>query len=265
MINSLRSELVKLKRLNAVLGYGGAAIGFTTLLTIVSITNIGNPNARGPGSSANTTLEQLAEPSGYSVGFEAANSFLGIIALALFASSIAAEFATGTVRSLLVIESRRWAVLAGKMLGLLAFWVAITSVALLVGGTVARLMSSSQGIDHSAWLTSDGFSQGLSIWFNVTVATIGWGLTGALLAMISRSAAISIASGVAYFLIGEHLFFQAMWPSTADWLPAGAFAALAQGGTLNVSFAVALGMTALYGVLAYAVTTLIFARRDVTD
>ncbi len=265
MINSVRSELVKIKRRNAVLGYAGAAIGFTTLLTIVSIANIGNPNARGPGSSTKTTLAQLAEPSGYAVGFEAANNFLGIIALALFASSIAAEFTTGTVRSLLVVESRRWVVLAGKILGLLMFWIAITSLSIVVGGIVARLMSGSQEIDHSAWFTSDGFSQGLAIWTNVALATIGWGLFGALLAMISRSAAISIAGGVGYFLIGEHLILQSLWPSTADWLPAGVFTSLAQGGTLSVSFVRALAMTTLYGAVAYLATWLIFERRDVTD
>ncbi len=265
MINSVRSELVKLKRRNAILGYAGAAVGFTTLLTIVSITNIGNPNARGPGSSSNTTLEQLAEPSGYAVGFEAANNFLGIIALALFASSIAAEFSTGTIRSLLVIDSRRRLVLAGKTLALMLFWIMITALSIIMGGVVARLMSNSQGIDPNAWLTAEGIGGGLSIWVNVTIATLGWGLFGGLLAMLSRSASLAIAGGVGYFLIGEHLILQSLWPSTADWLPAGVFTALAQGGTPTVTFMTALGMTALYGAAAYLVTCFVFGHRDVTD
>ena len=63
--------------------------------------------------------------------------------------------------------------------------------------------------------------EGLSIWANSALAALIWGLFGALIAMVSRSAAISIAAGVAYFLIGEQLILHSLWPSTADWLPAG--------------------------------------------
>lgn len=265
MITSLRSELVKLRRPTAIAGFGGAAIGVTVLMTVVSIVNADNPDARGPGSTNNLTLDQLAEPGGYLAGFEAASSFLGIIALALFATSIAAEFSTGTIRALLVTDSRRRNLLAGKTLGLAVFLVAAITIAAIVGAIVAGLLSGPQGIDNGAWATAEGVAEGIATWANMAGATIIWGLFGALLAMASRSAALSIAAGVGYFLIGEHLIFQSLWPSTADWLPAGLLNALAQGGTTSVGFTTALTLSALYALAAYALTSLIFERRDITD
>ncbi len=265
MINSLRSELTKLRRPTAILGFGGAAIGVTLLMTVVSMVNADNPDARGPGSTSNLSLDQLAEPGGYLAGFEAASSFLGIIALALFATNIAAEFSTGTIRALLVTDSRRRSLLAGKILGLAAFLVAAITSAAIVGGIVAGLLSGQQGISTDAWATADGFTEGIAIWANLAGASTIWGLFGALLAMASRSAAISIAAGVGYFLIGEHLIFQSLWPATADWLPAGLLNALAQGGTATVGFTTALTLSVLYALAAYALTSLIFERRDITD
>ncbi len=265
MINAFRSELVKLRRPSAIIGYAGAAIAVTTLMTVVSVANADNPDARGPGSSDSPTLEQLAEPGGYLAGFEAASSFLGIIALALFASAIAAEFSTGTIRALLVTNPRRRRLLAGKLAGLTAFMIAALTLASIGGALVAVLTSGAQDINSGAWATTDGLTEGVAIWANLIAATTAWGLFGALLAMASRSAAISIAAGVAYFLIGEHLILQSLWPSTADWLPAGSFAALADGGTATVSFASALALTAIYAAAAYVPTSLIFERRDITD
>jgi ABC-2 type transport system permease protein len=265
MIASLRSELVKLFRRNAVFGYAGAAVAFTALMTVVSITNAGDPQASGPGSSASLTPEQLAEPGGFLAGLEAANNFLGIIALALFASSIAAEFSTGTIRALLVTDSRRRTLLAGKVVGLTAFLVATLTVAAFVGAIVAGVLGGRQGIDTDAWLTLSGLTEGITIWASVSIAVIGWGMFGALLAMISRSAAISIAAGVAYFLIAEHLILRSLWPAAADWLPSGLLSALAEGGTPTVSFTTALTLSALYAAAAYGVTLLIFERRDITD
>lgn len=265
MISSLRSELVKLLRPTAIVGYVGAAIAVTALMTVVSIVNADDPNARGPGSTESLTLDQLAEPGGYLAGFEGANNFLGIIALALFASSMAAEFSTGTIRALLVTDSRRRTLLAGKTIGLALFLVATIAVAALVGAIVASAFAGSQGINTDAWATVNGLGEGIATWANVAIATIVWGLFGALLAMASRSAAISIAAGIAYFLIGEHLILQSLWPSTADWLPAGLLSALAEGGTSSVSFTIAVTLSALYAAAAYALTSLIFERRDITD
>ncbi len=265
MIASFRSELVKLLRPVTVVGYAGAAAGFTVMLTIVSILNADNPSGHGPGNSQGVGLEQLAEPGGYLAGFESASSFLGIVALALFASSVAAEFSTGTIRALLVIDSRRRQLLAGKIAGLTAILVVVVAFAAVAGTVVAFSISGSQGIDTDAWATTDGAVEGAAIIANAALATTVWGLFGGLIAMVSRSAAISIAGGVAYFLIGEQLILHSLWPSTADWLPAGVLDALAGGGTETLAFAAALALAAGYAAVAYIASAVVFERRDVTD
>ena len=265
MIASFRSELVKVLRVTTIAGYGAAAAGFTVMLTIVSILNADNPSGHGPARTQGVGLEQLAEPGGYLAGFETASSFLGIVALALFASSVAAEFSTGTIRALLVIDSRRRQLLAGKMAGLAAVLVIVVTFAAIVGALAAFAIGGPQGIDTDAWATIDGLTEGAAIWANSALATIVWGLFGGLIAMVSRSAAISIAAGVAYFLIGEQLILHSLWPSTADWLPAGVLNTLAQGGTDTLSLTAALALGSVYAVVAYVATTAVFEQRDVTD
>lgn len=265
MIASFGSELVKLLRLTTMLGYAGAAAGFTIMLTVVSILNADNPSSQGPGNRDGVNLEQLAEPGGYLAGFESASSFLGIVALALFASSVAAEFSTGTIRALLVIDSRRRSLFAGKVAGLATALAVVVTFAAVVGAAIAFASAGSQGVDTSAWATADGVSEGLSIWANSVIATLIWGLFGALIAMVSRSAAISIAAGVAYFLIGEQLILHSLWPSTADWLPAGVLDTLAGGGSDSRSYIAAFALAALYAVATYAACSTVFERRDVTD
>jgi ABC-type transport system involved in multi-copper enzyme maturation permease subunit len=265
MIASLRSEFVKLFRLPTLIGYAAAAAGFTVLLTVVSILNADNPSQHGPIKRVGIDFEQLAEPGGYLAGFETASSFLGLIALAMFASSIAAEFSTGTIRALLVTDSRRRRLLAGKIAGLTFVLAIVVSLAALIGSIVAFAIAGSQGVDTSAWATIDGLGEGATIWASTVLATIVWGLFGAMIAMWSKSAAISIAAGVAYFLIGEQLILHSLWPSTADWLPAGVLDALAQGGTETLSFTGALTLGAVYAAIVYVITSTIFERRDITD
>ena len=264
MIAAFRSELVKLFRLATLVGYAMAAAGFTVMLTIVTIINADNPSGHGPANRS-IDLAQLSEPGGYLAGFESASGFLGIVALALFASSVAAEFSTGTVRALLVIDSRRRQLLAGKLAGLVTLLVVIVTAAAAIGGILAFAIGSGQGVDTDAWATAGGLADGAAIIADTALATIVWGLFGGLLAMITRSAAISIAAGVAYFLIGEQLILHSLWPSTADWLPAGVLDSLAQGGTDTRGYTAALALAALYALAVYISTTTIFERRDVTD
>lgn len=265
MIASFRSELVKLLRLTTMLGYAAAAAAFTVMLTVVSVLNAENPSGHGPGNRDGVSLEQLAEPGGYLAGFESASSFLGIIALTLFASGVATEFSTGTIRALLTIDSRRRSLLAGKIIGLSTALAAAVVFAAIVGAVVAFAIAGSQGVDTSSWATVEGASKGLGILANSVMATVIWGLFGALIAMVSRSAAISIAAGVAYFLIGEQLILHSLWPSTADWLPAGVLDTLASGGTDTLSYTTAVAFAAVYAAVAYLVSSIIFERRDITD
>ncbi len=143
--------------------------------------------------------------------------------------------------------------------------VIVVTIAAIVGALTAFAIGDSQGIDTHLWSTTDGLTSGAAIWANSALATIVWGLFGGLIAMVTRSAAISISAGVAYFLIGEQLILHSLWPSTADWLPAGVLDTLARGGTDARGFTAALALGALYAAIAYITTTAVFERRDITD
>ncbi len=100
---------------------------------------------------------------------------------------------------------------------------------------------------------------------NVGAAAIVYGLFGALLGLATRSSAIAIAAGIAYFLLGETLVFQAIWDSSGDWLPAGVLSAFATGGSETLSYGSAGLMTLLWGTVALVATVVVFQRRDITD
>ena len=85
-----------------------------------------------------------------------------------------------------------------------------------------------------------------------------------MLGMITKSSAIAIAAGVGYFLLGEQLLLNSLWPSTEEWLPASAMAALADGGNAAISFSTAILLVAAYAVGAYLLAATFFSRRDVT-
>ncbi|MEQ1703467.1 MAG: hypothetical protein ABMA25_25450, partial [Ilumatobacteraceae bacterium] len=82
--------------------------------------------------------------------------------------------------------------------------------------------------------------------------------------MITKSSAIAIAAGVGYFLLGEQLLLNSLWPSTEEWLPASAMSALAEGGNAAISFGTAVLLVAAYAAGAYLIAATSFTRRDIT-
>lgn len=101
--------------------------------------------------------------------------------------------------------------------------------------------------------------------FNVAVAAVIYGLFGALLGVATRSSAISIAAGIAYFLLGETLVFDALWDNAGDWLPAGVLSTFATGGSETLSYSRPALMAVLWGAAVLVATIVIFQRRDIAD
>jgi branched-subunit amino acid transport protein len=99
---------------------------------------------------------------------------------------------------------------------------------------------------------------------NISLATIIWGLIGGVLAITTRSAAISISAGVGFLLIFELLIGQFV-ESVGTKLPATVLGALASGGTFTIQYTTALTLSLAYGAACIIVASLIFIRRDVTD
>ena len=169
------------------------------------------------------------------------------------------------IRVLLSTQPRRTQLLGGKIMALGAFVVLAILYAAIVSGALAFLLAGSQGIDTAAWTSGEAVGAGLSIYLNVTLAAIVYGLFGAMLGMITKSSAISIAAGVAYFLLGETLLLQPLWDKVEQWFPAGVLSAFAAGGTDTIGYAKAALLASVFGAAAWAITAIVLNRRDIVD
>ncbi len=266
-MHSFRSEWMKLSRRNTLLGFGGAMVGFAALITFIVVLSASGADISmggdgGPGRLASTV--DLAASDGAVFAITQAATFLGIITLALFAGNLAGEFSKGTIRMLFVTEPRRLRVLAGKLAALATFVAACIAMALGVSVGLAAIVAASQGIATAAWWTATGASAILSTYINLTGVALIYGLLGAMLAVITRSSAIAISFGAAYFMIVEPLV-GSFWDTLGDWGPATMLSAFADGGTAAIGYSFAAILALAYGIASVAVTSTVLVRRDVTS
>jgi ABC-type transport system involved in multi-copper enzyme maturation permease subunit len=215
----------------------------------------GDDGGPGPDFGAD-----LTDSDGAVAALSTAVNMIGVVSLALFAISVARDFELGTIRNLLVGEPRRVVLLAGKLLAVAAYVVVGVAIASVFAAVLAFVLAPSQDVSTDAWALS------ASLGTVGTVAATGllFGLLGAAIAMVTRSAAISITTGVAYLLIVENLL-GLIWDAAGEWLPAGVFEAFAQGGTPSVSFEKSAALATAYAAAALNTLFVIFTRRDVTD
>jgi ABC-type Na+ efflux pump permease subunit len=151
------------------------------------------PVDQGPGGEG-LTLAQLAAADGLARTVASAAQFIGVVGLAVFAISIAGEYSQGTLRNLLVRQPGRVRLLAGKLLALASFTaiaVVLTEVAAVL---TALLVAPGQDLATAVWFTSDGWAALGSGLGNLMLATLGWGLLGALLALLLRSPAAAVSA-----------------------------------------------------------------------
>ncbi len=259
------SEWIKIARPSTLLGWMGPVVLFAIMGTIFNFTEAATEAGqfRGPFGIAPGPA-QLAAPDGWIIGMHSASSFIGLIALAIFATNIAREYEKGTIRILLVAEPRRIQLLIGKLLALSSFVVVIAAGATIITMLVSMALAPSQNISMDAWLSWQGLLELLKGFASISLATIVWGLIGGVLAIVARSAAISISIGVGFLFIFELLIGQ-FAEAIGTKLPATVLGALASGGTFTIDYSTALALSLVYGVASIAISLYIFIRRDVTD
>jgi ABC-2 type transport system permease protein len=262
MLRSFLSEWVKLRRRGMLLG-GGIIAGFAVVSTVLTFSTASATPGDAQGPTGGLTLDQLAAADGLARTLTSGATFIGVVALALFAISVAGEYSQGTLRNLLVRQPRRARLLAGKVLALGSFTtVALAAAAAAVTAT-ALALAPTRDIPTSAWFTGAGWTALGSGFVNLVLATLGWGLLGTLLALVLRSPAAAVGAGVAYALPFE-LVLSTAWSTSARWLPGQLLGTLADGGTATVPYGRAALLLAVFGVAAAAAGTTLFVRRDVT-
>ena len=262
MTRSFLSEWIKLRRPGMIFGGAGTIVGFAILTVVLTMTTASTtPTDQGPGGQG-LTLGQLATADGLASILASAATFIGVVALSVFAMSMASEYSQGTLRNLLVRPPRRVRLLSGKLLSLASFTTLAVIVAGVAAVATALLVAPTQDISTAAWFTSAGWTALAAGLGNLLLATLGWGLLGALLALVLRAPAAAVGVGLAWALPGE-LLVTAAWSDGARWLPGQLLDTLAQGGTTAVTYGWAGLLLALYAVVAVAAGTALFTRRDV--
>ena len=255
MTRAFRSEWLKIRRPAMLLG-PLAMVGFAILGTVLGLTRAD----RGTGE---LTIARLSQSDGCAVMLQRTVDFLGIIALGIVAIAVAQEYSHGTLRNLLVFEPRRLRLLAGKIVATLLFVAVSVAVAIGVALTVALLVAPSKGIDTYGWLHS-GLGTSLAAMGDLVLAVLGFGLFGALLALVFRSPAPAVIAGVAWTGPIENLL-TAAWQSVGHWLPGQQLAAIADRGNSVSSYGWAVGLSLAFAAVAVGVGSTLFQHRDVAN
>jgi ABC-2 type transport system permease protein len=256
------SEWVKLRRKGMLMALLVGVL-VTILGAVLGALTVGsNVSGRGAiGGRTSISLAQFTGTHGLADALGDASTLLGIIVLGVVAASVAGEFSNGTLRNLLVREPRRVRLLGGKLaaLGVAIMAAVVVASAFAIAGTV--IAANAKGYHVGAWGGGGGVGATLVAVVELVVATLGWGVFGAVLAVAFRSPVIAIVVGVVYALPLENILGNIS--GVARWLPGKLLSAIAAGGNSTSSLAAA-GLTVLlYAVIALGGALWIFRQRDV--
>lgn len=263
-MHAFRSEFIRIWRPAYLLGGFGVMAAFAALISVFIYTAATNvppvPSTSGEAAGF-ATVAQIASPGGFLAPLSVIGRPSGVIMLSLWAIAVATDYSTGLIRILVQAYPRRVQLLAGKIAALAGFTVIAATIAYLVMIFCARPLARLEGINVEHWET-DFASHFFKGYFDFTVAMLVWGLIGLLLAVLTRSSAMAIGIGIGFLLVVESLI-TIVAADAAKYLPGGTLSTLVQGGTDGFPWGPALGVVVLYGVIAAAVSLMVFRTRDI--
>jgi ABC-2 type transport system permease protein len=262
MIRTLRAELVKVRR-RRVLVLAAVATVLFSIGTAAIVLSSAEPAANRPGFGQGTTIEELSAAGGGTEVFTAGASFAGTLVFVVFVGAIAVEFSRGTIRTMLLRQPRRVALLAGKLAGLLVFAAGVLAAAEALTWVAAMLLAPTQDIPTDEWRTLAAAGHALADYAMVLFWVAGYALFGLTVAVLTRSVPVALAIGIAWAGPFEHLT-QDGWSTATQVFPGLLLEAFVAGGTTDVSSLRAFGTVAAYMVVAAAIAATTFVRRDVT-
>jgi len=257
---AFHSEWVKLRRPTLL---WGTFVGLALAASMFAVLLFSQAQHGTRDQGGLPSLEELAQPNGLIHGLSRAVILLGIVAFGVAASQVASEYSLGTLRQMLVRQPRRLVFLLGKYLAVVSFLVAAVALAAVIAGVVAIGMAHVRGVPTSAWFSSTGVTDLTRALGDILLAVIGYATLGTVVGLFLRSSVAAVIVGFAYLLPVEAII-TAIVHSTSAWLPGEMLTDVAQGGTQTVSYGHALGISAVYLLVAAGAAALWFRRRDVT-
>jgi ABC-2 type transport system permease protein len=259
VVRAVRSELIKLRRPRILYGSLGALLGFTVLVSVLTVaTAVAAPS----GGQRAVSTARLAEASGLTAGFGNASRLVGVVVLILFLTAVTGEYGFGTLRTLLVRQPRRAIFLAGKLGALLLVMTVALAVALLVGMAAATVTARARGLDTGAWFTGSGLAAAAGTYANTLVACAVYGVVGLAFGVLLRSTVLAVGVMLGWFIMAENIADNT-WPDAGHWLPGLLAGAVMEGGTDAVSYRYAMAGSLVCVGLALAIAAVVFVRRDV--
>lgn len=259
MIRAYRAELVKLLRRRVLLGTALVSVVFALGASAVVLAAADGP----PVPGRTRTAADLSVAGGGTDVFRLAVAFAGTFVFVVVAGAVAAEFARGTFRTMLLRQPRRVRLLAGKLAALLTYAAAALAVTEALTWLAARAQAGGAGVDTSAWTTGAALGAAVADLGAVVLWVTGYAVLGTALAVLLRSVPVTLAVGIAWAGPLEHLV-QDAWEPASRAFPGLLLEAFVAGGTPQVSAGRALATVAAYATVAAAVAATVFARRDVT-
>lgn len=181
-------------------------------------------------------------------GFTASSSLLGLIAFCVFAAQTSQEYSFGTLRNLLVREPNRIKLILGKYVAMKIFISLIILISLLIAYLLAPVKDIS-------------ILDGVKSYLNVLISSLGYGIIGMELGIIFRSQVLAISIGVGWLLVVESII-ASVWKASIIWLPSQLLAVVSSGGQ---NYSLALIKMLIFLLITGALTTAIFAKRDVAN
>ena len=264
MFLGLWTRLAKRSLLLWTYGAVLAAAALITTVVVVSASEGNSATAGLPGPPGTSlTPGEIVAFDGQLLGLANAVVLLGIVAVVVAAGQMAGEYATGTLRNLLVREPRRWRLLLGWWLGVSSFLAGAVLLASVVAGLAAQLVATGRGFDTSQWYTADGLASSAQTVGLTLGAIVGYGTIGTALGVVLRAPIPAIGIGVGWLLALELALAQFV-DGLDKYLPGQLLGAVAAGGTESLTLGQSTQTIVTYLVGAAALTTFLFTRRDVT-
>ena len=257
------AEWRKLRRPTLFFGTFLAALFFNGLVTSFAYLMIDSPDGNGDRGRV-ITRAMLALPGGSVHTFASIGGLLGTIVLCVFAAQTAQEYTYGTLRNLLVRQPRRLVLLAGKYAAMKTFALILVVINAAVSIAISLYLSDRAKVTTDLWFTSDGWSAIGQSLINVYISVVFYAVIGITLGILLKSPISSISIALVWILILENLI-GAVKPSTLKWMPGNQFSIIAQGGSETISYSHALTLGTFFVFLALAISSFIFAKRDVAN
>ena len=263
MFNVVKAELRKLRRPTLFLGTMGAVVFFSGLFSALLYLLIDSPQGNADRGQT-ISREVLSLASGGVQGFSSVGGFLGIIALCVFAAQTAQEYTYGTLRNLLIRQPSRMKILAGKLISMMIFALAMIVLSAIVSLGTSVTLAPTVDVSTDLWFSTAGIELLYTTFVNVTISVVGFGILGMVLGLLLRSPISAISFGVLWLLIIELLLITVK-NSLQSWLPGAQLSAIASGGTMDLSYTHALTVGGVYVAIGAIVASVLFVRRDVAN